>query len=228
MGGRQMATTRSTFDRRLAELKDDVLILGSMVDKAIGRSIDALKRRDLNESEIIISDDMKINRKRFDIEEKCLLLLATQQPMASDLRVIAAAMHIITDLERMADHAEGIAKINLMLGDEPPIKPLVDIPIMADKAREMLRRSLDLFVARDAEGSKALASEDDQVDALYDRVYRDLLEIMIRDPSTITRATYLLWVAHNLERIADRVTNICERVVFMVTGRMEETNVSKY
>jgi len=223
-----MATTRSTFDRRLAELKDDVLILGSMVDKAIGRSIDALKRRDLNESEIIISDDMKINRKRFDIEEKCLLLLATQQPMASDLRVIAAAMHIITDLERMADHAEGIAKINLMLGDEPPIKPLVDIPIMADKAREMLRRSLDLFVARDAEGSKALASEDDQVDALYDRVYRDLLEIMIRDPSTITRATYLLWVAHNLERIADRVTNICERVVFMVTGRMEETNVSKY
>ena len=228
MGGREMATTRSTFDRRLAELKDDVLILGSMVDKAIGRSIDALKRRDLNESEIIISDDMKINRKRFDIEEKCLLLLATQQPMASDLRVIAAAMHIITDLERMADHAEGIAKINLMLRDEPPIKPLVDIPIMADKAREMLRRSLDLFVARDAEGSKALASEDDQVDALYDRVYRDLLEIMIRDPSTITRATYLLWVAHNLERIADRVTNICERVVFMVTGRMEETNVSKY
>jgi phosphate transport system protein len=223
-----MVTTRSGFDRQLAGLKDDVLILGSMVDKAIARSVEALKRRDRNESEMIISDDMKINRKRFDIEEKCLLLLATQQPMATDLRVIAAAMNIITDLERMADHAEGIAKINLMLGDEPLIKPLVDIPIMADKAREMLRRSLDTFVARDAEGAKLLASEDDEVDALYDRVYRDLLHIMIDNPDTITRATYLLWVAHNLERIADRVTNICERVVFMVTGQMEETNVSKY
>ncbi len=227
-GKEAMTTTRATFDRQLAGLKDDVLILGSMVDKAIARSVDALKRRDRNEAEVIISDDMKINRKRFEIEEKCLLLLATQQPMASDLRVIAAAMHIITDLERMADHAEGIAKINLMLGEEPLIKPLVDIPLMADKAREMLRRSLDAFVARDVEGAKLLASEDDQVDALYDRVYRDLLRIMIDDPNTITRATYLLWVAHNLERIADRVTNICERVVFMVTGQMEETNVSKY
>ncbi len=223
-----MTTTRATFDRQLAGLKDDVLILGSMVDKAIARSVDALKRRDRNESELIISDDMKINRKRFDIEEKCLLLLATQQPMASDLRVIAAAMHIITDLERMGDHAEGIAKINLMLGDEPLIKPLVDIPAMADQARDMLRRSLDAFVTRDVEGAKALATEDDKVDALYNRVYHDLLDIMIQDPSTISRATRLLWAAHNLERIADRITNICERIVFMVTGEMQEMNVSKY
>ncbi len=223
-----MTTTRATFDRQLAALKDDVLILGSMVDKAIARSIDALNRRDLNESQMIISDDMKINRKRFEIEETCLLLLATQQPMATDLRVIAAAMHIATELERMGDHAEGIAKINLMLGNEPLIKPLIDIPKMAKKARDMLERSLDAFVARDVEGAKALASEDDQVDHLYDTVYHDLLQIMIKDPGTITRATYLLWVAHNLERIADRVTNICERVVFMVTGQMEEMNVSKY
>ncbi len=223
-----MATTRATFDRQLAALRDDVLILGSMVDKAVGRSVEALKQRDLNESQVLISDDMKINRKRFDIEEKCLLLLATQQPMASDLRVIAAAMHIITDLERMGDHAEGIAKINLMMGDEPPIKPLIDIPKMTDKARDMLRRSLDAFVERNAEAALALAAEDDEVDQLYDRVYQDLIAVMVRDPSTITRATYLLWVAHNLERIADRVTNICERVVFMVTGQMEETNVSKY
>ncbi len=223
-----MTTTRATFDRQLAGLKDDVLILGSMVDKAIARSVDALKRRDRNESEIIISEDMKINRKRFDIEEKCLLLLATQQPMASDLRVIAAAMHIITDLERMGDHAEGIAKINLMMGDEPLLKPLVDIPEMANKTRSMLHRSLDAFVARDVEGAKALATEDDEVDILYDRVYQDLLEIMIKDPGTISRATHLLWAAHNLERIADRITNICERIVFMVTGQMQEMNVSKY
>ena len=223
-----MSTTRASFDRQLTALRDDVLILGSMVDKAIDRSVEALKRRDRSEAESIISDDFKINRKRFEIEEQCLLLLATQQPMASDLRVIATALSIITDLERMGDHAEGIAKINLMMGDEPLLKPLVDIPQMSVKARDMLRRSLDAFVARDAAGARALAAEDDDVDALYDRVYKELLEYMIKDPSTITRATHLLWVAHNLERIADRVTNICERIVFMVTGRMEEINVSKY
>lgn len=223
-----MTTTRATFDRQLAGLRDDVLILGSMVDKAIDRAVEALKRRDLNESEVIISDDMKINRKRFEIEEKCLLLLATQQPMASDLRVIAAVMHIVTDLERMGDHAEGIAKINLMMGDQPLLKPLVDIPRMADKARDMLRRSLDALIAPDVESARALAAEDDEVDRLYDGVYAELIGFMVRDPSTITRATYLLWVAHNLERIADRITNICERIVFMVTGQMEEINVSKY
>ena len=223
-----MSTTRATFDRQLAGLRDDVLILGSMVDKALARSVEALKKRDLNDSEMIISDDMKINRKRFEIEEKCLLLLATQQPMASDLRVIAAAMSIITDLERMGDHAEGIAKINLMLGNEPLLKPLIDIPKMEDKSRDMLRRALDAFVAKDAEAAKKLANEDDEVDALYNRVYHDLLDIMINDPGTISRATYLLWVAHNLERFADRITNICERIVFMVTGQMEEMNVSKY
>ena len=223
-----MSTTRATFDRQLAGLRDDVLILGSMVDKALARSVEALKKRDLDDSQMIISDDMKINRKRFEIEEKCLLLLATQQPMASDLRVIAAAMSIITDLERMGDHAEGIAKINLMLGNEPLLKPLIDIPKMEDKSRDMLRRALDAFVAKDAEAAKKLANEDDEVDALYNRVYHDLLDIMINDPGTISRATYLLWVAHNLERFADRITNICERIVFMVTGQMEEMNVSKY
>ncbi len=223
-----MATTRAAFDRQLTELRDDVLILGSMVDKAIDRSVEALKRRDRNEAQVIISDDFKINRKRFEIEERCMLLLATQQPMAKDLRAIAAVMHIITDLERMGDHAEGIAKINLMMGDEPTLKPLIDIPRMADKSRDMLHRTLDAFIEADAETAKKIAMEDDQMDELYDRVYHDLVQIMIKDPSTVTRATYLLWVAHNLERIGDRITNICERIVFMVTGRMEETNVSKY
>src|SRR5512146_1819753 len=155
-----MSTIRATFDRQLVGLRDDVLILGSMVDKAIDRSLEALKRRDLSESQLIISDDMKINRKRFEIEEKCMLLLATQQPMARDLRVIAAVMHITTDLERMGDHAEGIAKINLMMGDEPLLKALVDIPKMADKTRDMLRRTLDAFVSGDVDGARALANED--------------------------------------------------------------------
>src|SRR5512143_2099125 len=181
-----------------------------MVDKAIDRSVEALKRRDMNEAQVIISDDFKINRKRFEIEERCMLLLATQQPMAKDLRAIAAVMHIITDLERMGDHAEGIAKVNLMMGDEPLLKPLIDIPEMADKSRDMLRRTLDAFIEADADAAKKIAMEDDQMDELYDRVYRDLVQIMIEDPSTVTRATYLLWVAHNLERIGDRITNICE------------------
>lgn len=220
--------TREAFEKQLKSLQDEVLVLGSMVDKAVDRSIEALKKRDIEESRRIIAEDLEINRKRFDIEEKAILVIATQQPMARDLRFIAAVLSIITDLERMADHAEGIAKINIMLGDEPLVKPLIDIPRMAAKAREMLRRALDSLVARDAEGAKRIAGEDDEVDALYDQVYRELLMIMIQDPRTITRATYLLWVAHNLERIADRVTNICERVVFTVTGRMEEMNVSTY
>ncbi len=216
--------TRETFDRRLNQLQDDVLYLGSMVDKAIGRSLEGLKQRDLPLARQVIEDDAAINQKRFEIEEKALLLIATQQPMAVDLRVIAAVLNIITDLERMADHAAGIAKITIMLGDEPLLKPLIDVPLMAAKAREMLRRALDAFVARDAQAAREVSALDDQVDALYDQVYRELLSFMISDPGTITRATHLLWVAHNLERIADRVTNICERVAFTVSGKMEEMN----
>lgn len=219
---------REVLDRELAELQDEVLILGSMVDKAIDRSVTALKRRDVEASQRIIEEDRDINRKRYAIEEHALRLIATQQPMAGDLRVIAAVLNIIVDLERMADHAEGIAKINTMMGDEPLLKPLIDIPRMAQITREMLRSALDAFVARDAEEAKRIAAQDDEVDQLYDQVYRELLTFMIQDPRTIQRATYLLWVAHNLERIADRVTNICERVVFTVTGRLVEMNVSKY
>ena len=220
--------SRASFDRQLAELQDDMLVLGNMVDRAIDQAVEALKRRDNELAKRIISEDLLINRKRFEIEEKCLHIMARQQPLASDLRILAAVLNIITDLERMADHAEGIAKITLMHGDEPLLKPLVDVPRMAEKARDMLRRSLDSFITRDGELAQKISAEDDEVDALYDRVYRELLGYMIRDQSTIERATFLLWVAHNLERIADRVTNICERVVFLVTGHMEEMNVSKY
>jgi phosphate transport system protein len=176
----------------------------------------------------VIEDDVKINQKRFDIEEKCVELIATQQPMASDLRVIIAVLNIIVDLERIADHAEGNAKIAVMIGNEPPLKPLIDLPRMNQKTVDMLRRSLDAFCNRDAEAARSICGDDDEVDNLYDQVFRELLTFMAEDARTITRATRLIWVAHNLERSADRVTNICERVVYLVTGKMSEICVSKY
>jgi phosphate transport system protein len=223
-----MTGTRAHFDLQLQTLQDDLLVLASMVEKAIDRSVESLKRRDRAASERVIHDDLAINQKRFEIEERALLLLATQQPMARDLRIIASVIHIVTDLERMGDHAEGIAKINLLHGDQPLLKPLIDISRMSELSRDMLRRAMDAFLARDAEAAKRLAAEDDAVDELYDQVYHELVMFMVSDPKTIERATWILWTAHNLERIADRVTNICERVVFLVTGRMEEMNVSKY
>jgi phosphate transport system protein len=223
-----VATTRATFDRQIHDLQDDTLLLGSMVEKAVLRSVDALKRLDVDLARQVVADDLQINAKRWQIEDRALELIARQQPMAGDLRAIASVIHIVTDLERMGDHAEGIAKIALMHGDQPLLKPLLDIPRMADRATDMLRRSLQAFVQRDADAAIAIAAEDDVVDGLYDQVYRELLTFMIEDPHTIQRATWLLWTSHNLERIADRTTNICERVVFVVTGRIEETNVSKY
>src|SRR3990167_4823379 len=209
--------TREAYHKSLKELQDELLEMGDMVAAAIKNSVESLKTRDIDVSKEIIKNDLLINKKRFEIEEKCLLLIATQQPMAIDLRTIAAVLSIITDLERMADHAEGIARINIMMWDEPLLKPLTDIPCMAQKARQMLGQSLQAFINRDIRKAKDLCEEDDEIDELYNQVYRELLTFMLQDPKTITRATYLLWVAHNLERIGDRVTNICERTVFMVT-----------
>jgi phosphate transport system protein len=224
-----MATTaRATFDRQLQALQDEISLLGSMVEKAVERSVDALRRLDCNLAREVIAGDAAINTRRWQVEEQAITLIATQQPMAGDLRVIASVIHITTDLERMGDYAAGIAKITLMHGDMQLLKPLIDVPRMADAATSMLRRSIDAFIRRDAEAAKAIAAEDDIVDALYDQIYRELLTYMIEDPHTIQRATWLLWVAHNLERIADRVTNICERIVYMVTGKIEEINVSHY
>lgn len=219
---------RTDFHKKLKEIQDDVLTMGSMVEKATSRSIEALKARDLNKAHEIIVEDLKINEKRFNIEEKCIQLIATQQPMASDLRAIICVLNIITDIERIGDHAEGIAKIVVTIGDEPSLKPLVDIPRMAEKVQEMLHRSLDALINRDADAARQIAAEDDEVDNLYDQIFRELLTFMTKDPKTVTRATRLIWVAHNLERSADRVTNICERVVYMVTGKMEEIGASKY
>lgn len=216
---------RGTLDRELARLRDELLRLGSLVDSAIERALRALQTRDLTLARQVIQDDQAINDLRYKIEEDCLALIATQQPTAVDLRTTVAILNIIIDLERMADHATGIAQIVIRMGTEPLLKPLIDIPRMAQIDREMLRRSLDAFIARDPDLAREVAQRDDEVDHLYNQIFRELLTFMLEDPKTITRATYLLWIAHNLERIGDRVTNISERVVFMTTGIVRELNV---
>ena len=190
--------------------------------------MEALKERNLKLAEQVVAEDCQVNEKRFAIEEKCISLIATQQPVADDLRLIVAVLNIITDLERIGDHARGIASIALLIGEEPHIKPLIDLPRMAQKTCEMLRRSLDAFMEYDADLARKICDQDDEVDDLYDQVFLELLSFMAADPQTITRATRLIWVAHNLERAADRITNICERVVFVVTGKMEEIDTSCY
>jgi len=219
---------REGFHKRIKELEGDVLQMGEMVIDAINRSVEALKNLDAKAAKQVVDNDEQVNRKRWQLEDKCVDLIATQQPVASDLREIIATLSIVRDLERIGDYAEGIGKIVLMHGDAPLVKPLVDIPTMAQKAVNMLRRSLDAFVKRDAKMARAICGEDDEVDRLYDRVYHDLLGYMIKDPSVITRATYLIWAAHNVERIADRATNISESVVYLVTGVATELNVSRY
>jgi len=220
--------TRTDFHKHLREVEDDVVTMGDRVAKAIDRSIKALQKRDLTLAHQIIADDAKINEQRFSIEDKCVGLIATQQPMANDLRIIVAVLSIIVELERIGDYAEGIAKIVVMIGDEAPLKPLIDIPRMGDITLEMIDSSLKSFVTRDVELAMKVVSLDSVVDGLYDQVFRELLTFMMVDPKTTNRATRLIWVAHNLERAADRATNICERVVFTVTGKMEEIGGSKY
>jgi phosphate transport system protein len=220
--------TRDLFERRLREMQDDVLIMGSMVEKAILRSMEALKNRDIELSNQVIRDDALINAKRYELEEKCIQTIALQQPMAADLRVLVAVLFIASELERMADHAEGIGRINIMLGDEALAGPLGDVVEMSDRSANMLRRAITAFVERDAEAARLICDEDDQIDALYDASYNALIHEMIKTPADIQRITYMIWTSHNLERIADRVTNVCERVIFMVTGRLEEINVSRY
>lgn len=219
---------REIYQKKLHEIQDDILFMGSMVEKAILRSMESLKSRNLELAQQVIDDDQRINAKRFEIEEKCVEIIATQQPMAGDLRIIISVLNVISELERIGDHAEGIAKITLLIGNEPPLKPLIDLPRMAEKTADMLHRSMDAFIHHDVEAARKIAGEDDEIDNIYDQVFRELLTFMAEDPHTITRATRLIWVGHNLERSADRVTNICERIVFVVTGKMEEIGASKY
>jgi len=213
---------RKTFETEIQQVKDEVLVLGSMVEQAILNTVEALKKRDIKASEQILEADKLINKKRFDIENQLMILIATQQPMAHDLRLLASTMEIISELERMGDYAKGIANINIRMGDAPLLKPLIDIPRMAQKGADMLHRALTAFVNEDLEVARALPVEDDEVDALYNQIYRELMTFIIQDPKNIERANWLLWVGHNLERVADRVTNICERTIFIATGEMTE------
>ena len=219
---------REQFQRQIAALQDSVLEMGSMVDRAIDRAMQSLMDRDIELARAVIDEDRDINAIGFHLQNACISLLAQQAPLAGDLRVIVSVTAIMADLERMGDHAEGIAKIVVMMQDEPLVKPLIDIPIMAKKAREMLRDSVQAFVDQDTDAAYRVGGEDDAVDQLYDQIYADLIQIMIGDPSTIEPSTHLLWVAHNLERIADRATNIAERTVYSATGMLPQMDVSKY
>jgi len=217
---------RKTFENEIQQLKDEVVLLGSMVEQSIMDSVDALKKRDLEASKKIIELDHQINAKRFELESQVMVLIATQQPMARDLRLLASILEVISELERMGDYGKGIGVINIRMGEQALLKPLVDIPRMAKIATSMLHRALTAFVNEDVEAARAIPPEDDDVDALYEQIYRELMTYIMEDPRNIERANWLLWASHNLERFADRVTNICERTVFIATGEIKEISSS--
>lgn len=219
-----MTHPRATLDRELIEINEGLLRIGTLVDAAIERSIQSLADRDAALARQVDADDAKVNALRFQIEEECLALIARQQPAASDLRAVLAAFSIVTDLERMGDHAAGIARTVVHMGDQPLLKPLIDLPRMAETCREMLRLALQAYVERDTEKARSIVAMDDTVDGLYTQIFREILSFMVEDPHTTSRGLYLIFAAHNLERIGDRVTNIVERVLFMTSGEMRELN----
>ena len=218
---------RKTFEIEIQQLKDELLVLGSLVEQQVFSSVEALNNRDLGASRRIQEMDDQVNAKRYAIEEQVMIVIATQQPMAHDLRLLASILEVSGELERMGDYAKGIATVNIRMGDLPLLKPLVDIPLMAQKGADMLHRALTAFINEDAATARGIPAEDDDVDNLYNQVYHDLMALVIQDPKVIERANWLLWVAHNLERLADRVTNICERTVFIATGELKELETTR-
>ncbi|MBI5292427.1 MAG: phosphate signaling complex protein PhoU [Chloroflexi bacterium] len=216
--------TRATFDHSLQAVQDDLLRLGSMLDAAVSRAIQALANSDSALARHVVVDDGNINALRFKIEEACLRLIATQQPAARDLRTIVAAFSIVSDMERMADHAAGIAKTVIRMGNEPLVIPLDEIPHMAEECRAMLHTALDAYIRHDVDLARTLPKRDDVVDALYERLFHTVVTTIAETPGASTRALYLLFAAHNLERIGDRAVNIAERVIFITSGEMKELN----
>jgi phosphate transport system protein len=214
--------SRERFEQEMGHLQYQVLALGTMAERAVRSSVEALARQDLAAAQRIMDGDHLINERRFDLENEILTIIATQQPMAVDLRKLASMLELVGEVERIADYAKGIANIAVMIGAEPLVKPLVDIPRMADLACGMLNRALEAFARWDVDLARSVPKEDQEVDVLYERIYRDLIAVIVKDPRTLDQAIRLSWVAHNLERVADRVSNLCERVVFAVHGRMEE------
>ncbi len=215
---------REHYDQQLRSLQDDLLRLASLVESSIQRSVTALKNQDVEEARRVISDDDLVDRRQYALEDKALLLIARQAPMAADLRMISAVISIASELERIGDYAEGIAKITIRGANEPLLKPLIDVPRMADLAIRMLRQAVDAFVNRDVEAARRLTEEETEVDQLTTQVQNELLSYMLRDPKNIERALHLMFVAHNLERVADRTTNIAERLIFLVTGEIVDLN----
>ncbi len=209
---------RTHYTQQLQDVRDEILMMGSMVSQAIEGAVEALKTRDPQKAREVVAADQVIDAKQYELEERTLTIIATQQPMAGDLRSLAASLFIVGELERMGDYAEGIAKIAIMVSENPPLKPLIDIPRMAEISVSMLQRSLTAYMELDLEECRKIWHTDDEVDGLYVQVYRELLTYMLQDPGSIERATYYLWCAHNLERIADRVTNVCERTAYVITG----------
>ena len=212
--------TRSTLDHELQSIRQDVLRIGSLVEEQIRQSVRALKERSAVLARQVVEADARVNDLRYKVEDECLKCIARQQPTARDLRQIISCLHIAVELERIGDHAVGIANISLRLGDGPLIKPLVDIPRMQELAVGMIHSALDAFIQSDTALAQKVADSDDDIDALYNQMLRELLTYMAEDPRTVSGATYLLWVAHNLERIGDRATNLCERVIFIATGAL--------
>jgi phosphate transport system protein len=212
--------SRKIFDQALGQLQESVLTLGAMAEGAQARSVELLQKRDFEASRDLIQQDRIIDEKRYAVEADALTLIATQAPLARDMRAIAAGIFIANELERIADYAKGIARVNLRIGDEQLIKPLVDLPRMAALGQKMLKRSLQAYLQCDAEAARAIILEDDAVDARYDQVYAELMTLIMADPSKMRQANLLLMAAHNLERTADRATNVCERVIYVATGEL--------
>mgnify|MGYP000853809755 FL=1 len=218
---------RTTFETDIQQLKDELLSLGSIVEQQILNAVTALMKRDFEGSKKIKEIDATVNAKRFAIEEQVLVSIATQQPLAHDLRLLASILEIAGELERIGDYAKGIATINLRMGDESLLKPYDKIPLMAEKAVNMLHRSLTAFIREDAEEALRIPDEDDIVDNLYQQIYEESMHIIIEDHKTMEKTNWLIWTTHNLERMADRVTNICERTIFTATGELCEIRPSE-
>jgi phosphate transport system protein len=210
--------SRAEFERQLYLLRADIRSLGELSLQAVERSVRALRQRNIDLAAQVIREDHRIDDLSYALEDRALLLIAKQQPLATDLRTVAAVLFIVAELERIGDYAEGIAKLVVLAGEDPPLKPLIDIPKMADLASDMLQRALNAFVDFDLDTCREIWLRDTEIDNLYNQIYRELLTYMLEKPDTIERATQLTWIAHNLERIGDRVTNICERTAFVITG----------
>jgi phosphate transport system protein len=215
------------LDQDIEAIRDDILRMGSFVREQVTTAVRSLKSRDIGLAHQVLSIEQQINDMRYKVELASMRSIATQQPTAKDLRTIIASMHIASELERIADHAAGIASTTIRIGDEPLVKPLIDIPRMQEIACEMLHDALDAYVKKDAEAAKLVAQRDWEVDELYDQILRELLTYMMQDARVVTQSTYLLWIAHDLERIADRITNICERVIFIATAELGDYKPEK-